>query len=425
MIADGVSLENNQKVMPKFVLWFWRFSWVMFGLSFFTSKSGLSIFSTLLILVSLFYVNWRAFFKEKWLVLFAATVPLGMFLNLFSLGGWESSLKFLGANPWPLLVIPGFYLTQQKRELAFFLWPLSVSLILALLKAGTVFYVDYGLVFNSKTRVYSYFDIGRWGQFLSIATVSLFGLSYPSAQKNRWLMLYYRSLFVLSLLFLVFSNTRAPWVGFFVGMILIIILMKKYLKTIIAVMFICSVVVLSNKEISARVVSIFEVKRDETGVITSEDTSNAGRLHMWKVALDRFPENPFFGTGFKNSETSLIDFLSKQTDNYRNTYTGINFSYNDAHSSYFQSLNEMGLIFFIYYWGILAFYFIFMIRKFLKDRNSNFLISAAVVSANMIVYIFYSSYSSYEVALLSFGMIVGSGTAISPSLHRNGEILSN
>lgn len=403
--SSDVSFKSSVKDMPKIVLWFWRFCWAMFGLSFFTSKSGLSIFSSLLILVSFFFINWKAFFKEKWLVLFAATVPLGMFLNLFSLGGWESSIKFLGANPWPLMVVPGYLLNQKSQDLKFFLWPLSISLVAAMLKSASIFY-GFGLVFTSQTRVPSFFDIGRWGQFVGTASVVLLGLSYPSVLKNKNITIYVRILFVLSFIFLVLSNTRGPWLGFAFGSALTVLLMRKYFKAIAVLVFAVCMLVFSIDGVYARVSSIFTLQKDESGRITSENTSNAGRLHMWKVAIDRFPEYPFFGTGFRNSEQPVRDFLAKQDLEYLNKYTGVEFSYNDAHSSYLQTLLEMGIFFFIFFWFVLLCALFRMGVEAAKSQDGLVVSATSTLVMSIVVFIFYSSYAAYESVLLAFAFVL-------------------
>lgn len=378
----------------------WKFSWIMFGLSFFTSKSGLSIFSSLLIIISVFYVDWKAFLKEKWLVLFVMTLPLGMFLNLFSLGGWESSLKFFFANPWPLMIIPGFHLIRQEDKLKFFLWPLSLSLVAAMLKAVSIFYLDYGLVFTPKARVASFFDIGRWGQFVGAAAIALMGLSYPSVMKTKKVSVYVRTLFSLSCLFLLLSNTRGPWLGFAAGAIFIVVAMRKYFKFYAVVAVVITAFVFSNETLSSRVGSIFKVEQDSSGRITSQDGSNAGRLHMWKVALDRFPQAPFFGTGFRNSEEPIRTFLSTQPPDYLEKYTRIDFSYNDAHSGYLQTLLEMGVLYTIFFWGLILSCFVVCVRAYLLRSDVFFLLAMSLTVNSLIVFIFYSSYASYESLLI-------------------------
>lgn len=378
----------------------------MFGLSFFTSKSGLSIFSSLLIIISIFYVDWKAFAKEKWLVLFVMSLPLGMFLNLFSLGGWESSLKFFLGNPWPLMVIPGFHLIKQNKELRFFLWPLSISLAAAMLKSASIFYFEHGLVFNSRTRVQSFFDIGRWGQFVGAAAIALMGLSYSSIVKTRKLTLYVWILFALTCVSLMLSNTRGPWLGFVVGAIFTALAMRRFYKTFVFLAAGFTVVVCLNDGVLARVNSIFKVERDTSGRVTSQDGSNAGRLHMWKVALDRLPQYPFFGTGFGNSEEPMKVFLRSKNSEYLERYTGIEFSYNDAHSSYLQSLLEMGIIFAIYFWGLLGSYFLCLAKKIWFEKVTNPVVSSAMILFNLVLYIFYSSYAGYEAILLSVAFLI-------------------
>ena len=399
--------QSSTKDMPMLVLWSWRFCWIMFGLSFFTSKSGLSIFSALLLLISLFFINWNTFIKDKWMVLFAATVPIGMFLNLFSLGGWESSIKFLLSNPWPLLVIPGYCLIQKEKEIRFFLWPLILGFCAALIKSAEIFYHTYEFIFTSQARVHSFYDIGRWGQFIATAAVALLGLSYPTVIKDKRILICIRILFVLSFVFLLLSNTRGPWLGFAGGAMLIVLLMRKYLKTMAILVLLVSAVAFSSDGVFERVNSIFAVSKDASGKITSDNTSNAGRLHMWQVALDRAPENLFFGTGFRNTEAPLRAFLDRQSDEYKNKYITAQFSLNDSHSSYLQSLTEMGILFFIIYWSSLVYCLVFFLNEYFKTGISLYLISGAIIFSSLIIFVFYSSYETYEAALLSLGVVMG------------------
>lgn len=392
-------MENIGKVMPKFVLWFWRFCWVMFGLSFFTSKSGLSIFSSLLILVSLFYINWRSFFKEKWLVLFAATVPLGMFLNLFSLGGWESSVKFILANPWPLLLIPGFYLIKQKKEFEMLLWSLLASFIFALFKSYYIFYLEYGMVLSSGARVRSYFDIGRWGQFVGAASVVLFIASFTKhfKPKNTW---GFRVLLLLGIFSLLLTGSRGPWAGFGISVLFSIVFLKEYRKMLLVLGALFFFGLGINSDIRERFTSIVAVQKSEEGVITSSNLSNAGRLYMWKVALDIIQELPFAGTGFRNYTPSLQAFIGKQSDDYISKYTSVDFSFNDPHSSYLYSWIEMGGVYFVFIWGTVFACLVAGLRSLIKRFDVFLLMALSLIIYNLIVFVFYSSYATYESLLI-------------------------
>lgn len=406
MLLNGDALENRITSMPKFIFWLWQICWVMFGLSFFTSKSGLSIFSSLLIIISIFYLDWKAFLKEKWLVLFVLSLPFGMFLNLFSLGGWESSVKFLLANPWPLMVIPGFCLIKNENVLRFFLWPLALSLVAAMVKSTSIFYDSYGFIFTSQTRVHSFFDIGRWGQFVASAALMLFVLSYPLSfmtKKHTWLC---RAMFIFSFVFLVLSNTRGPWLGFIGGATLVILLMRSYYKIVLSASILALILAFTLTGLEERIESIFMIRADESGRITSNDNSNAGRLHMWKIAADRVSLHPFFGTGFRNSEGAMRDFLSTKDQSYLDRYTKTEFSYSDAHSSYLQSLVEMGIVFFVYYWGVLLVYFAAMLKSSINRRDAFAVLSVGLLFLNFTVYIFYSSFASYEALLVILALLV-------------------
>lgn len=403
MLLSGDSLENKTKMMPKYVLWFWLGCWVMFGLSFFTSKSGLSIFSSLLIITSVFYVNWKSFSKEKWLVLMVLSLPLGMFLNLFSLGGAKSSLEYLKSNPWVLTIIPGYHLVSQ-RSIKWFLYPLLLSLLAAIVKSGLVFYTDFKFLFSSSVRVQSFFDIGRWGQFIGAAAVALLPFCYRSESYIKCKTWVFRVLFLLSAFCLLLSNTRGPWLGFFVAAAVVIILMRRHVLLIGSLSVVILVSGFSfNSGLKNRISSIIQVQ-DVGGIISSTDRSNAGRLHMWSVALDFYKEQPWFGVGMKSMEAPLQDFLIRKGENYRNKYLVAEFSHNDAHSSYLQSLVEMGVVFFIYLWGLYFGLMIFTLNKILVERNKSLIAPLALLVFSAVVFVFYSSYASYE-SLVTFVLV--------------------
>lgn len=376
----------------------------MFGLSFFTSKSGLSIFSSLLVIISIFYVDWKSFAKEKWLVLFVLTLPLGMFLNLFSLGGWESSLLYLKSNPWVLTIIPGFLLISLKN-IKWFAYPLILSLLAAIIKAVLSFYSDFGFVFGANVRVHSFFDIGRWGQFVGAAAVALLPFCYRREVYTKYKTWAFRGLFLLSSFCLLLSNTRGPWLGFFVAASLVIVLMRKKVLFIgsLFLVILISGFLLSNG-LKNRISSIVSVQENADGALSSSDSSNAGRLHMWSVALDFYKEQAWFGTGMKLMEKPFRDFISRKDEAYRDTHLVSEFSYNDAHSSYLHSLIEMGAIFFVYIWGIYFGLMIRILKKIFQEGEEALISPLSILVFSSVVFVFYSSYATYE-SLISFVMV--------------------
>lgn len=386
-------------IKNKYVESFWKIVLFLFCVSVYTSKSGLSIFGVLLILLSAFYVDWKDFGKQKFLVGAVALYPLAIFCNLFSLGGVASSLKVVYSWPWPLLVIPAYLVSRRPKDWKLGFIALALGFVIACGKSLYTFITVHGGVFSSAVRVDSFWDIGRWGVFLAVTTLALFGVYGSQKLQKTYEKVVVLALFVLGFVCLILSNTRAPWLAFGVGFTLYCILTPRFLKYYLAFLALCVVLVFSNEGLRTRITSIGSVKTDESGRVTSADASNAGRLHMWKVALDFYKEQPWFGTGFESVEPPLRAFLDKQPQEYVEKYTKVEFSYRDQHSSYLGVLVQMGIVYSLLFWG----YFVYLTgglidRSLRKSYASALLLS--LIACHLVMFVFYSSFGSYEMIVL-------------------------
>jgi O-antigen ligase len=393
----------------------WTVLWVLFALSIFVSKSGLSIFGTILILWSIFKTDWKTAVKQNpWFVVLVSFFPLAILVSLFSLAGAEAAVNVVAGWSWPLYVIPFALLFADKKLLKVFGWSLAVGMLLGCVKAVEVFATKWGWHFDSQTRVDSFWDIGRWAYFLSCSGAVLFALVganlFPQ-KASRFEKFAVPILFVFSLVFLILVNARGPWLAAVGSIGLLGISGKRYFKFLCAFLVIVVASLFAVPGTLDRLQSSFSAKK-ENGVITSTDASNAARLHMWKVNSEFFKEQVFFGTGLGSAEKPLRAFLAKQTPEYLAKYVDREFSFHDQHDSYLLVLVQMGLIFFLAFWGCIFWIVIRSIPSFFTTENVMVKIAFALAVNQLFTFIFYSSITSYE-ALWFFPVLLLLGQELS------------
>lgn len=392
----------------------WIVFLTLFCISVFVSKSGLSIFGGLLILQSLFVVDWQELkVNRKELLVFVGLYPLAILLAFFSNGGAASALKTAASWPWVLLALPTYVVFQRKKDQKVVLLASCVGLLVACLKALSIFMTQFGGHFDSSVRVASFWDISRWGVFLAASIVGLLGMIvYFSDKKARKMAYAMQALLVLAALCLVLSNTRGPWVSAAIGGLVMTVLFPRLLKMVAALGVIVVIALASNQGIRDRALSIVNVQKTEDGRITSSDRSNEGRLNMWEVGQEFFWEQPWFGTGFENGERYLRDYIERRGPEYKERYVTTEFSFRDQHSSYLTMLVQMGGVFSVIFWGV-CLWFVFMFAKSYFQTRSLYAGSVLALMASFaFIFVFYSSVLSYEmVALFPFVALIPKKTA--------------
>ena len=383
----------------------WIFFVALFGISLMTSKSGITLTSTILIIWAFVSRSQRAVWMQDKKVLFLISLfPLAIFLNLFSLNGWESSLKVITSWPWPLIAAPTLVIFGQPQARKTFIYALGLGLLISclysiyLLAQHFIYQVDIPFM-TSNFRIRSFWDSSRWGFFTGFFVLVL-SLLYYEKLEHKFKSYLLPSLVLFSIVFLL-SNTRGPLLSLFLILTLVSLtkaraMMRKQVALAIFIVFLGFV---ANKTAFERLTSIFAVQIDGAQ-ITSKDPSNAGRLHMWKVAIDFFQEQPWFGSGFESTTEPLKKFIENKSSAYTDTFTKVEFSYNDQHSSYLSSLIQMGLIFFVICWGGILIIFTSGFKNYLKSKENAQLYYLAGLAYCFIILIFYSSFNSYESILL-------------------------
>lgn len=375
--------------------------------SLFTSKAGIYIATSLLIIYGIYLCaqseTWRAFFNQHRVVKLSFTLyAIGLICSLTQGANAENLALFARKGSF-LLVFPfTYFLLKQSSQLR------KVAIGSLLLGAVTAFFhsgqkviaLEPNLLFN--TRITSLWDIGRWGEVLTYLSVLLLPtIHYTKQNFLRFLLI---SLLVITLTFLLLSGSRGPLLATFITVFLFAALRNWKLLLITS----CSIIIFS--------LLLFEINPDAINGIAqrissmtniTSDFSNISRLVMWKEGIqfslynaEVAPLQFIFGSGVNNLSDTFILYLEQngKLDNIL-LNTGNQFSFSDHHNAFIDNLNKMGAIYSIMYIVFIT----ALIKSAWLQRKENPLscdCTLALLSAFIIIGIFYSNALEFQTIVL-------------------------
>ena len=373
---------------------------LLYILSLFISKFGISLFGGILAIYSIYY-----FFKNdkpKDFILPFFILILGLILQCFSLGGFKSFIIFSYKNYF-LLILPLVPILLKDIKENYIVNTVASSLFIGILKSFYNFYKDYNLQYSSSIRVDSFFDIMRWGIILVMGLLIIL----PYLNKKRiflWIV------FFLGIISLALNNSRGPILSLILGIIIFIILKKKIKLGIgIIVVLISAFFILK----STNILNQFSDRMES--INNTKSGGNAARIFMWKKGMsfmtDSLKENKkifFFGTGINNRKKIFEKYLIENTD-YKelNDDVKVGVSFDDSHNAYINMFVQTGFIFTIIYYIMLSYYTIIIFINYFKYKHNYTLSSLLPLIAFYFCGIFYGYSFTYET--FTFFFILGIG----------------
>lgn len=373
---------------------------LLYILSLFISKFGISLFGGILAIYSIYY-----FFKNdkpKDFILPFFILILGLILQYFSLGGFKSFIIFSYKNYF-LLILPLVPILLKDIKENYIVNTVASSLFIGILKSFYNFYKDYNLQYSSSIRVDSFFDIMRWGIILVMGLLIIL----PYLNKKRiflWIV------FFLGIISLALNNSRGPILSLILGIIIFIILKKKIKLGIgIIVVLISAFFILK----STNILNQFSDRMES--INNTKSGGNAARIFMWKKGMsfmtDSLKENKkifFFGTGINNRKKIFEKYLIENTD-YKelNDDVKVGVSFDDSHNAYINMFVQTGFIFTIIYYIMLSYYTIIIFINYFKYKHNYTLSSLLPLIAFYFCGIFYGYSFTYET--FTFFFILGIG----------------
>ena len=396
------ALGNKRKFSLEVIM---TYVFYLFVMSLLTSKAGINIFGGIfafLGIINIFIKYTKVeivdyFKKNKIIFLMVGIYFLGIITNLISEGGTKSLGKYAGRHTY-FLIIPCFLLMKNKISIKKIFSLFLISFIIAEIKSYEVFANEFNFqLLDTNARVHSFYDYLRWSSYLTFSLAYLLPIIFEDGIiKNQKKLVI--SSFFLGLISLVLVNSRGPWLVLtFIFLVYFAVYQKKKMKYFFLIL--TSLVLILNFS-NDKYTKIFR-ERVKSIKETKENKSNYARINMWREGL-AFTKNNLgnkrilVGTGIENYEKPFSEYLRKK-GNYEEMgeITGNQFSISDGHNIYLNLLNQMGIVYMLFY-----FYVIYKILIYFFKRKDKSMIN--LIGSFLGLGIFYGYIMSYDMYLFYF-----------------------
>jgi O-antigen ligase len=180
---------------------------------------------------------------------------------------------------------------------------------------------------------------------LYMATASIFAIGIHALVARRWKLALWPVIAIL-LTCLVLTYSRGAYIGFFVGLVVLVFLRARLAGVALAIALFVAVIVLYPAFIEARQGGLL-TPLDEYAMTQSEDS----RANLAAAAFAMFLAFPIFGVGFGVFQYVSPDFIDGATDS---TY---------SHNQFLNILAEQGLVGFLFVATMLVWLMVTLIRS--------------------------------------------------------------
>lgn len=267
------------------------------------------------------------------------------------------SIKFTLAHAW--FIVAFYFLTSQlffnikniKRFIWLYLTPLFIVITYTLIRHSFYGIFDKTIAYWACNPFYK--DHTSYGAVLAflIPVVTALGFNKAYSSATRFIYLFAAAILIIAL---IFSYTRAAWIGVIAAFGVFVIFRFKISFTFIAVASLLLVIILwsswtqiqiqlernkahSSENIAQHMQSISNV---------TNDASNKERLNRWSCAVRMFADKPLFGWGPGTFMFKYAPYQRAFEKSYISTNAG---TLGNAHSEYLGPLSESG------FFGMLSF----------------------------------------------------------------------
>ncbi len=262
------------------------------------------------------------------------------------------SLKFIIAKCWFILPMIGFgsIYFQNTKAIRQFIWLFCIGMVIVIIYT-VINHATYQ--FGEKEShwvMWPFFkDHTIYGAMVAFVLPLIAGL-YFSKKHKPLIQAILIGMFVINLVGLYFSYTRAAWLSIIgaVGVLWLIVFKIKFRYIAFTTLFLGTILYASWTSIQFALEKNKEEhttedfgKRLQSSTNVTTDASNLERINRWSCAIDMFNERPFFGFG---PGTYAFEYGRFQ-DPKNLTIISTNFGDGgNAHSEYLGPLAETGVI---------------------------------------------------------------------------------
>ena len=284
--------------MPLYV-----FRFELFGIP----TNAFEIMAVFPIFLGLFYLGERNLFEEKknakLLFILTATLLVGV---IVSLGGSNFTLAGLGIlKSWFVLpiVFSFLLLSEMKTENDFILVTNSIFLATFLVSLTALIYKFLGVV-TFDGRLSAFYESPNYlAMFVAPGIICGIYLAYVNKKKSAETFSIILLALFLECLVLFFTQSYANWLGLFVTIVLVFVILLKSKKLLVALflLFIFASILFASQLSSAKSLAI---------ITNNPHSSLASRIMIWKASFLMLEKNPLVGIGPGNFQKTYLSLQS-------------------------------------------------------------------------------------------------------------------
>jgi O-antigen ligase len=300
------------------------------------------------------------------------------------------SFKSLLSRLWFLIPILFFgpVLLSKKGAVPRFFWLLTIGTTLVIVYT-LLNHASYGFGEKESHWVMSPFYKDHTIYGAAVALVFPFPVMLFLMKKQTPIStLILGVLFLIILLGLYFSYTRAAWLSVFGALVVSLLVFFKVRFTYVLALAIVAFGVLFWKQDSIQMelarnktehtTEAFDERLQSAANVTT-DASNLERINRWSCALEMFKERPVFGFGPATYAFEYARFQEPENLTIISTNFG---DMGNAHSEYLSALSETGLlgfVLFILFVGGVFYYLLTFIQRARGVNHSFFIIGLGML----------------------------------------------
>jgi len=303
------------------------------------------------------------------------------------------SIKFFLARLW--FVVPfyfvGIILFKNFDNIKKFIWLYVISLVIVIFYT-LINHSQYG--FDEETGHWVmtpfYNDHTAYGVVLAmyIPVMLGFSLNKNSLRKNRILSFI---VFVLLVIAIIFSYSRAAWVSLAFALVVFILVKLRVRFTWVAA--VVTVLVVMFFSFQLQIIDTLEKNQQDSSTdfvehVTSiynisSDASNLERINRWQAALRMFHERPFLGWGPGTYQFLYAPFQRSKEKTIISTNAG---DLGNAHSEYIGPMAEQGILGLVAVLLIVTFSIITALKIYKNSDNQEVKLLSLLMLLGLITY---------------------------------------
>ena len=340
------------------------------------------------------YLVWAIIFYLSWIFISSLTSTQPV-----------ASFKFLLAKLW--FIVPvlfyGALVFQKRRNILIFLWLFLVGMTIAMIYT---LILHAGYQFGEKEShwvMWPFFkDHTIYGALVAFIVPLIVGL-YFSKKHNPLIQFVLIGMFIINIVALYFSYTRAAWLSIIVALFVLFLIKFKikftWIASVTAVLGIAvffswtSIQQTLEKNNAEHTTEEFGERLESVSNISS-DASNLERINRWSCAIEMFKERPFFGFGPNTYAFEYARFQKPENLTIISTNFGDG---GNAHSEYLGPMAEMGVLGLISVLIVIASIFYLGITLYISydktDKEMRTLILAMILA--LVTYFFHGILNNY------------------------------